>query len=322
MKQSLGSIALLTLLTACAANLGELPATHISDAHGAGSVVQFNQNSTLIASGGLGGSIRIWRVPDGGAVSSFQGHHDQVHGMAFIDDGQLVSAAYDGRIIRWDRQGKILSEVHSSPVMHMIADEQNSFIMTGHNDGAVRLWRLPDLELMEERRLHEGDVIAVAWDASSGRFASSGNDGRVFVWTKDAQPIELHPPPTDAGTLTFSPDGQMLTGGSWFNIFHWDLASGVLKVVPTEHRGFIKRLHCSGDGKTLASISAEFDSSVYLLEPLSGAVIRRFRAHGLCGEDITFSPDNHYLATTSDDASVRLWDLRAPTLRSNSFDKQ
>lgn len=314
MKLPLTVVVLAVLLSACTTNPGQPPTTSIEDAHGSGSMVQFNQDSTLLASGGMGGGIRIWRVSDGSAVSGFRGHNDQIHGIAFIADNQLVSAAYDGRIIRWDNQGKVLREVRTSPVMHMIADEQNGFIMTGHNDGMVRRWRLPGLELLEERSLHEGNVIAVAWDAARERFASGGNDSRVFVWTEDAQPTELFAPPTDAGTLTFSPDGRTLTGGSWSNIFNWDLASGALKVVPTEHRGFIKRLHYSRDGNTLASISAEFDSSVYLLDPASGAVVRRFQAHRLCGEDVSFSPDNHYLASTSDDASVRLWDLREPLM--------
>jgi WD40 repeat protein len=48
---------------------------------------------------------------------------------------------------------------------------------------------------------------------------------------------------------------------------------------------------------------------VYFLDPASGALLRSFRQHDLCGGDISVSADGRYLATTSDDASVRIWKL-------------
>jgi WD40 repeat protein len=44
---------------------------------------------------------------------------------------------------------------------------------------------------------------------------------------------------------------------------------------------------------------------------MNGQVLRRFQRHDLCGNWVTLSPDGKYLATTSDDASVRLWRLDA-----------
>jgi WD40 repeat protein len=46
---------------------------------------------------------------------------------------------------------------------------------------------------------------------------------------------------------------------------------------------------------------------VYFLDPMDGRVLRRFHRHDLCGGWIALSPDHKYLATTSDDASVRIW---------------
>ena len=79
--------------------------------------------------------------------------------------------------------------------------------------------------------------------------------------------------------------------------------------MPTRHRGIIRSIGYLPGSNLLASISRQTDSAVYLLDPESGAVVRRFQQHDLCGASIALSPDGHYLATTSDDASVRIWDL-------------
>jgi WD40 repeat protein len=114
----------------------------------------------------------------------------------------------------------------------------------------------------------------------------------------------------DAWSLVFSPDGERLYGGTWFRLLRWELGDGALTSLPTAHRGIIRSLQFTGGGETLASISRQTDSAVYFIDPESGAVTRRFQKHDLCGAAVAVSPQGRYLATTSDDASVRIWVLQ------------
>jgi WD40 repeat protein len=305
------------LLAGCATDFNpSQPANVVLEhAHSGGSVVTFSADSTILASGGWEGDIHLWSVPEGKRLLTVPAHRDSVNGIGFLDATHLVSAGYDGRITLWDTSGKLLREAQTpSPIRHMVLDAQNRLVITGHKDGVVRLWRLPDLQADKEYPLHSSAVRAVAWHAASGQFASSGHDGRVFSWTADSAARELDEAPSDARTLQFSPDGRTLMGAGWFKLFRWDAASGALEVIPTEHHGIINSLRYIDDGKTLASISRQTDSAVYFLDAQSGAVLRRFQRHDLCGADVVVSPDKRYLATTSDDASVRLWDLQTPPL--------
>jgi WD40 repeat protein len=122
-------------------------------------------------------------------------------------------------------------------------------------------------------------------------------------------PRQLESPPADAWTLAFSPDGKTLSGASWFRLYRWNLADGSLTTIATEHHGIIKSIQYINGGSELATISRQTDSSVYFLDAENGAVRRRFQRHDLCGGDIAVSPQGRYLATTSDDASVRFWVL-------------
>lgn len=296
-------------LTGCALQQGEPPTYVHHDMHDGGTVLAFNPDETLLASGGKGGWVHLYELPQTTLVKSWHAHEGStVNGLVF-DAETLLTAGYDARLVRWSLQGKILQQADAlSPVTHMVYDAQREHLITGHSDGAVRLWRGKDFGLLREYPLHSGAVKRVAVQVTSGYQASSGSDGRVFLIRAD-QTQEMPIPPSDAAALIFAPDGQTLYGSGWFKLFRWDLVSMSLTVLDTPHHGIIKSLHWTSDTAQLASISQQTDSSVYYLDPATGVATRRFEKHALCGAAIQVSPTARFLATTSDDASIKIWDL-------------
>lgn len=304
----------LALLTACAGLHPEETPTVIRErAHSGGSVVAFSQSGELLASGGWEGTVRLWQLPEGREIRHWLAHDDSVNGIAFLDDDrQIATAGYDGVLARRTISGHMLEQIRtSSPVTHMVADASADRLLTGHRDGTVRLWRAADFTLLQEQQLHRGAVKAVAIAPGAARFASGSADGSVVLWAENGPARQMDAPPADAWTLAFSPDGQTLSGGSWFRLYRWDIDSGALTTIATEHHGIIKSLQYLDNGRELASISRQTDSAVYFLDAASGEVKRRFQRHELCGADIAVSPGGRYLATTSDDASVRVWLLES-----------
>ena len=298
------------LLSSCASLHPEEPAVVVKErAHSGGSVVAFSQSGDLLASGGWEGTVRLWQLPQGREVRHWLAHSDSVNGIAFLDsDREVVTAGYDGFLTRRATDGQLLEQVRTpSPITHMVADIKTDRLLTGHDDGSVRLWTAGDFSLLKEQQLHRGAVKAVAIESGAARYASSSTDGTVVLWSEDAMPRQLDTPPADAWTLAFSPDGKTLSGGSWFRLYRWDLDEGTLTTIATEHLGIIKSIQYIDGGDELAPISRQTDSSGYFLAADSGEVRRRFQRHDLCGGDIAVSPGGRYLATTSDDASVRFW---------------
>ncbi len=298
------------LITACSLVHKEQPANVVRErAHSGGSVVAFSHSGELLASGGWEGTVRLWQLPAGHEVRHWLAHSDSVNGIAFLEaDREIVTAGYDGLLARRAVNGQLLQQIKTpAAITHMAADSAADRLLTGHADGTVRLWRATDFSLLQEQQLHQGAVKAVAIAPGATRYASSSSDGSVVLWTDSGSLRQLDTPPADAWTLVFSPDGQTLSGGSWFLLYRWNLDDGVLTTMTTEHHGIIKSIQYIDDGSELATISRQTDSAVYFLDAESGKVKRRFQRHDLCGADIAVSADGRYLATTSDDASVRFW---------------
>jgi WD40 repeat protein len=310
-------VALLAALGICACgalNPGrELPVVEHVGVHSGAEALEFDAASDVLASGGWDGEVVFWRLGEAKPLRRFQAHDSAVHGIAFTQKW-LITAGSDGLLKVWERGGALAAERDTGTrIDRMIADDER--VVTAHYDGALRFWRLPRLEADGEVALHDGRVTALAAHGPSGLIASGGYDGRVFLLENNAAARELDAPPTDARSLTFSPQGDRLYGGGWFRLFRWDLANGGLSVFSTDHWGVISSMQFVPGGNALATISRVNDSAVLLLDPESGETLRDLRRHAVCGTKLTLSPDGRFLANTGDDGVVRLFDLENPRLR-------
>ena len=63
----------------------------------------FSRDSSLLASGALDGTVKLWDMTSGIELASFTGHVDQVSAVAFAPDRQrLVSGSHDKSAIIWE----------------------------------------------------------------------------------------------------------------------------------------------------------------------------------------------------------------------------
>lgn len=302
---------LILLQSACQKPAEIKPAYIHQDAHSSGNLVLIVRDSALGVSAGLDGGVSLWNLADGSLKANWVAHDGPVYGLSALTlADRLITGGWDGKLKQWDVSGQLLEQVQTgSPVTAMVNDPVTGELVTGHADASIRYWALPRMQLLELMPLQGGRIKSLAFHAGSGGYAASDIEGRVWYWVKGQKPRQIADLSAYIRTLAFNTDGRQLFGGSWFDLHRWDVRSGTMQVLDTDHRGIIADIAWSQANNDIVSISRQTDSSVLSLDPETGKTRANYGKHDLCGSSIDISSDGKYLMTTSDDASVRIWQL-------------
>lgn len=286
------------------------PAMKIMDnASSGGASIAINEASDTLASGGNSGIIKVWSLPEGQQIAQWQAHDGSVNGIVFLPDGEtLVSAGYDGEVVAWRKSGEPIRRWKSpNPINEFTLFPDKRTALTGHGDGWVRIWNLEDGRLKASKQMLSGLIKAIAVSPDGQEVAAADAGNRMAVWRPEGDELKgYEKSPTHSRSLTFSPDGQEIFGSGWFKLYRWSKESGKIEVLPTDHKGIINSIQFMPDGN-LASISRQTDSAVRILDPRSGKTLVAYQKHDMCGAKITVSPNGCFLATNSDDATVRFY---------------
>ena len=271
----------------------------------------FSPNSRLLVSGGHQGNLWLWDLRSKSALARLVAQGGPVRALLFLTDETFASGTENGKLTMW--QGtRIAAEQGLSPITGLA--QMHGHLVSGHGDGWIRIWD-STLHQMASVRLDQGIVALSAWKDQ----LAVGLTNQILLLDPTLKTLRI----LDTGgsrphDLQFSPDGKSLAAGNWFNLSTWDLATGVHQVHTTEHLGLLASVAYSPDGSHIVSLGRDTDSAIRIVDTLNYRVERRYQAHALCGAMIRYSPDGHWIASASDDESIRLYDL-AQTYAPRSF---
>ncbi len=204
--------------------------------------VAWNPAGTILASGSLGDSFKIWNAKTGDKIAQLDAGLDGFPGsMAWSPDGtRLATIAWWGEIRIWD--ANTWQTVYRLP--HEVGNEwapdgQRGLAwspmgdrLAGRLGGWVLVW---DTKTGRERlvfRAHVANVRCVAWSPDGSRLATGSEDHTIKIWNADSGEDMLTLRANDTKTilsLSWSPDGKILASGGP-SLKLWDATSAYEKV--------------------------------------------------------------------------------------------
>jgi WD40 repeat protein len=294
-------LVLINISPGCSNLMTAAPADHVlAGIHEYGTTaLAFSVDGQQFISGGFRGDIRIWDAATRHPLGRSHAHRGPVRAIRPLGGDRYASGGDDGRLILWQRQS-VRRQVDGAAVSALTLFQGQ--LVSGHADGRVRVWSIDTLRLLREIPV---DGVVVGLDARQGLLAI-GLRRQILLLDADFTPLKSLPTRHTPHDLQFSPDGRTLAAGSWFRVNLWDLESGEMRSIPTEHNGLLTSIAYSPDGRYLATLGRHTDSAIRILDTTGYGVVKRYQAHDLCGTIIRFSPDGRLLASGSDDESVHL----------------
>lgn len=187
------------------------------------SCLAFNQDGSLLASGGWDKEVNVWDLSSSELVHTLKGaHHVPVTSVCWSPFGNrlICSGSADHTAVLWHAEtGNPIASLseHFGWVLGTCFSKTGSFLATASWDQMVRIWDPNTETLINNLKGHNGGVWSVDFHPRSPTLCSSSQDGTVKVWDARTNRVvrTLSNGHSEAiYSAKWSPDGAMIASGS------------------------------------------------------------------------------------------------------------
>ncbi|MGL6073403.1 MAG: c-type cytochrome domain-containing protein [Fimbriiglobus sp.] len=149
--------------------------------------LSFSPDGKLLASGGADKFVKVWEIPSGKFLKSFEGHTAHVLDVAWSMDGKrLVSAGADNFVKVWDyEKGEKARDIrnHDKQVSRLAFVPKKPEFVTVAGDGVMRTWN-PESGGQGRNYSDAKDFLySLALSPDGTLIASGGEEGIVRLYT-------------------------------------------------------------------------------------------------------------------------------------------
>jgi WD40 repeat protein len=310
----------------------------------------FSPNSMTLVSGDGQGTLRIWNTQTGAEQTSLVPCFGQeIRSLAFRPNGAMLTAGmWNGEVKVWDTEKLLKKNTPEPPSPNQTPrgpDEVASFnptnslggsvlqfttakaMLTGGDDGVLRMWESAGFKLQATFPAHAGPIISLAASKDGCYLATATNGNLIYLRHGTTGRLERTfkvvlegAASARVNSLAFTSDGRTLAVGfgntvntNTGQIALWDLESfqEVRRTKPNAAEGLLA-LAFSPNGKTLVSAG----NALKVWDTQSLEERRTLKAHLGPVNDLVFSPEGTTLATAGYDRKICLWDQDGELKRS------
>jgi len=275
----------------------------------------FAPDDRLLASGGVDGVVCLWRLATGELVRTFQAHEDETATVQFVVGGTvLATGSHDRTIGLWDvASGELRQRLrgHTKIVRSLATDAAGEILISGGLDEFILVWDAATGEIRRRLTEHKAHLNLLACWRDGQRAVSLDVNETISIWDlHTGRRFHRFTSYRNGVVITFGPDGNLLVCGSQNGtLYLWDISQPAAPRVQTQLRGHTRRIRnvaFNGDGITVASGDLGGELRLWSIVDGSSRILSTQQPGIL---DLTFSPDQQYLASAGISGVIDLWEV-------------
>jgi WD40 repeat protein len=201
-------------------------------------------------------------------------------------------------------------------IYDLVLSSNQARVVTGGEDGVVRIWNLARGSLLAEFRGHGDRINAVDFSNDGTKIVSGSSDDTAKVWDlKTGRVITDFNVHTDnVNSVMFAPTGNRVVSASSDNEVHvWNSDTGTIATTFSGHTGSVRAAVFSPDGTKVVS-GGYGDNIVRVWESGTGTELLGFDRHDGPIYDLAISHDGQQVVSSGQDDQVKVWDIETGDL--------
>lgn len=283
--------------------------------------VDFSPDGTMVATGSIDQTARIWDAVSCAEMKTFGNHAGFVNVVKFSPDGKWMASGSE-RLRLWNvASGK---EIASFPkAIDWVEDlgfaAEGRVIATASK--AVQLWDAASGKLLDTLGDPEGSVVAIGVAPKLGLLAAGASDGTVQVWDLASKKVVkvLAGHRQAITSLAFNPNGKMLlstaggkrgAGTAEGEYKAWDVVTGKELTSQAGHSRGISCVAISADGRHAVTAGLDGRLRYRELMSLGMTALDPFEGHADRIKCVVLSDDGKLALTGGADRTARLWNMQ------------
>ena len=162
--------------------------------------VCFSPDDKMLASCGADKFVKVWEVPSGKFVKSFEGHTHHVLDVGWKSDGKLLASAGADNVIKvWNfetGEQKQTIQAHGKQVTRLVFVGKKPEFVTSSGDATIKMWNVDNGGNVRNFAGNTDFVCGVGVSADGAIVVSGCEDGFVRIYNgADGQLKKALPPP-------------------------------------------------------------------------------------------------------------------------------
>jgi len=257
--------------------------------------------------------------------------NNKLYGVKFNPkNSTLIAYGDSSRIDIYSMNLEFISSINSKndEINTIDISSNGEYLVCGGDDGYVEIWSLNNYKLIHRMQSSSKETFAVAFSSDGKKVASGGAEEVIDVWnaTSGEQIARLEGHQEEISNISFIDfDRKLVSTAKDKQTKIWDVTqkrSIYTYLTPSNEYGSIKKVK-SFDDYTISALT-EVDSAqgnsrqrngppvwkyTIKFKDNQGNTLQEFNQHRGTVTDISVAKNRSYMASSSEDKTVRLWDL-------------
>jgi WD40 repeat protein/serine/threonine protein kinase len=280
--------------------------------------VAVDPTGAIVASTSWDNTLRIWDGESGAPLRTIEEDMENSLALAFAPNGEGLAVSTVSALRVWNVDTGIQEAArlgHVGTIQAIAYSPDGSRIATAAADRTVKLWDAVPRDEPPTLMGHEAPINSVAVSPDGRQIVSADRDGAIRLSNigdySDSRVLGSHV--TRCNSVSFSPNGDfVLSGGFDRAVRLWRVSDDAEVDEPIELDSAVFAVECSPSCEQVAV--ALGSGNVQIIQLDDRRVLWSQKAHEGAALDVSFSPDGQTIATSGQDAYVRIWNAKSGEL--------